>query len=197
MRAAALDAASVRPGLITMIGLCKAHLARGGEKRARVAYRFHVDDDALRARDRRPGSRIRSPQPTSSMEPTETKALKPTISRRLQSRMAVQRAPLWLMNATFPGRAMMPAKVAFNPLCGRIRPRQFGPMIRIRYLRASSRMDRSSAAPGAPVSRKPAEMMIAPGIEARPHSAITPGTVAAGVAMTAKSIRSGTCSTLG
>ena len=37
------------------------------------------------------------------MEPTETKALKPTSSCCAQSRIAVQSAPLWLMNATLPG----------------------------------------------------------------------------------------------
>ena len=36
----------------------------------------------------------------------ETNALKPTFSRKLQSRTAVHSAPLWLMNATLPGRAM-------------------------------------------------------------------------------------------
>ena len=52
------------------------------------------------------------------MEPVETNALKPTFSRRLQSSTAVHSAPLWLMKATFPGRAMVCAKVAFSPLDG-------------------------------------------------------------------------------
>jgi hypothetical protein len=39
----------------------------------------------------------------------------------------VQSAPLWLMKPTLPGRAMAPAKVAFSPRRGFIRPRQFGP----------------------------------------------------------------------
>ena len=50
------------------------------------------------------------------MEPMETKALKPTFSRKLQSSTAVHRAPLWLMKATLPGRATLWAKVAFRPL---------------------------------------------------------------------------------
>jgi hypothetical protein len=52
------------------------------------------------------------------MEPMETKALKPTFSRKLQSSTAVHSAPLWLMKATLPGRATLRAKVAFSPRIG-------------------------------------------------------------------------------
>ena len=48
----------------------------------------------------------------------ETKALKPTFSRKLQSSTAVHSAPLWLMKATLPGRATVCAKVAFSPRIG-------------------------------------------------------------------------------
>ena len=48
----------------------------------------------------------------------DTNALKPTFSLRLQSRTAVQRAPLWLMKPTLPGRAMLVANVAFRPIGG-------------------------------------------------------------------------------
>src|ERR1039458_8112591 len=65
-------------------------------------------------------------------------ALKPTISFRLQSRTAVQSAPLWLMKPTDPGRATVVAKVAFIPESGLITPRQFGPMIRILAFCAST-----------------------------------------------------------
>src|SRR5450759_55324 len=44
------------------------------------------------------------------MEPMETKALKPTISFKLQSSTAVQRAPLWLRKPTEPGRATAVAR---------------------------------------------------------------------------------------
>ena len=37
-------------------------------------------------------------------------------------------APLWLMKATLPGRAMLWANVAFRPVIGFITPRQFGPI---------------------------------------------------------------------
>jgi hypothetical protein len=48
---------------------------------------------------------MRSPQLTSIIEPIETNALNPTCSAKLQSKIAVQSAPLWLRNATRPGRA--------------------------------------------------------------------------------------------
>ena len=65
------------------------------------------------------------------MEPMETKALNPTISRKLQSRTAVQSAPHWLMKPTLPGLAMVAAKVALTPMFGIITPRQFGPTMRM------------------------------------------------------------------
>ena len=127
----------------------------------------------------------------------ETKALNPTFSRRLQSRMAVHRAPLWLRKPTEPGWAMVLAKVAFRPLWGIITPRQLGPMRRILPLRASAKTCRSSSTPAGPVSLKPAEMMTAPGTPASAHSRMRPGTVAAGVVMTARSTGSGTDLILG
>ena len=120
---------------------------------------------------------MRSPQFTSSIEPTETNALKPTFSRRLQSRIAVHNAPLWLMNPTLPGSAMLAAKVALRPTCGRITPRQFGPMIRILPRRACARTCFSSSTPASPHSLKPAEIMIAPLAPASTHSPMMPGTV--------------------
>ena len=45
--------------------------------------------------------------------------------------MAVSSAPLWLRNATFPGKAMSWAKVAFRPASGFMMPRQLGPITRI------------------------------------------------------------------
>ena len=140
---------------------------------------------------------MRSPQPTSSMEPIERNALKPTCSRRLQSRIAVQIAPLWLTSATLPGRAIVVAKVAFNPARGLITPRQLGPMMRMRPRLASSSTWRSSSAPALPASLKPAEMMIAPFTPAATHSRTTPGTVLAGVTITARSTLSGTAATVG
>jgi hypothetical protein len=47
-------------------------------------------------------------------------------------RLAVSNAPLWLMNATLPGRAMPAAKLAFRADRGHITPRQFGPITGMR-----------------------------------------------------------------
>ena len=119
--------------------------------------------------------------------------------------MAVQSAPDWLMKPTLPARAIMlaakvafrPAKVAFRPAKGRITPRQFGPISRIRPRRACSSTCRSSSAPAVPVSLKPAEMTIAPRTPASTHSPIRSGTVGARVAMTARSTGSGTADSFG
>src|ERR1035441_5239404 len=71
-----------------------------------------------------------SPQLTSNIDPTEMKELKPTLAEMLHSKIAVPKAPDWLKKATDPGRAMWVAKLAFNPMCGLMSPRQFGPTIR-------------------------------------------------------------------
>ncbi len=130
---------------------------------------------------------MRSPQLTSSMEPSEMKALKPTFSRRLQSSTAVQSAPLWLRKATLPGRAMPAAKVAFSFAVGAMTPRQFGPMMRIPAFRAVARMSCSSATPSGPTSLNPAEMMTTCFTPASAHSRTMAGTEVAGVTITTNS----------
>jgi hypothetical protein len=94
------------------------------------------------------------------------------------------------MNPIFPGNAKGFANVAFNPMCGNITPTQFGPMIRIFPRR--SRICLSSSAPVDPHSLKPAEMITAPLTPAAAHSPIIFGTIAAGVAITARSTFFGT-----
>src|SRR5271157_3494986 len=68
---------------------------------------------------------------------------------------------------------------------------QLGPMTRMPPRRASLSNSCSSRAPSGPLSLKPAEITIAPVTPASTHSLITPGTVAAGVTTTARSIGSG------
>ena len=121
----------------------------------------------------------------------ETKALKPTISLRLQSSTAVHSAPLWLMKPTEPGRAMVVAKVAFRPVSGLITPRQLGPITRMLAACASSSSWCSRAAPSGPISLKPAEMTMAPRTPFSPHSRMMPGMVGGGVTITARSTSSG------
>ncbi len=128
-----------------------------------------------------------SPQPTSSIEPRDTTELNPTPSRTLQSSTAVSSAPLWLTNPTDPGTAMPAANVAFRPLAVFMTPRQLGPTTRMSAARAIDSTWRSSSAPAGPISRKPAEMMMAPLTPLTAHSAMIPGTEVAGVTMTASS----------
>ncbi len=108
----------------------------------------------------------------------------------------MQIAPDWLRKPTWPGRAMVPAKVALRPVRGFISPRQLGPTSRMPERRRPSRMRASRAMPAAPISRKPAESTITPLTPAAAQASINPGTVAAGVAITARSTASGTSATV-
>ncbi len=128
-----------------------------------------------------------SPQPTSSIEPSDTIELKPTSSWAAQSRMAVRSAPDCEMKPTRPGLAMPAANVAFIRSIGFMIPRQFGPMTLMPYRRAASSTCRSSSTPSGPISLKPALMMITPLMPASPHSTTSPGALLAGVTMTARS----------
>ena len=92
---------------------------------------------------------------------------------------------------------MSAAKVALNFARGDITPRQFGPTMRMLPRRASASTCSSSAAPAAPISLNPAEMMIAPRTPASAHSFTKPGTDTARVMMTARSGFSGNAATLG
>ena len=126
----------------------------------------------------------------------ETNELKPTFSRKLQSRIAVSRAPLWLMKATLPGRAMVCAKVAFSPRTGFITPRQLGPIRRI-LPRMICEIWLSNSLPCSPCSLNPAEITMPAGMPTSTDSASTSGTVSAGVVTTTRSTLSGRSETLG
>ena len=128
-----------------------------------------------------------SPQPTSSIEPSDTIELKPTSSCAAQSRMAVRSAPDCEMKPTRPGLAMPAANVAFSRSMGFMMPRQLGPITRMPYVRACSSTWRSSSTPSGPISLKPALMMITPLMPASPHSVTRPGALLAGVTITARS----------
>ena len=131
---------------------------------------------------------MRSPQFTSSIEPTDTKALKPTFSRRLQSKIAVQRATLADESDTArPRHACREGRIqaCMRPHHAQaVRPDNLMPAQRANLM--------FQLRPAAPHSLKPAEMITAPQTPAATHSAIIPGTIAAGVAMTARSTASGT-----
>ena len=138
-----------------------------------------------------------SPQPTSSIEPSDTIELKPTLSRAAQSRIAVSRAPDCEMKPTRPGLAMPAANVAFIAPTGFMIPRQFGPRTRIPWRRAFSRTWRSSSTPSGPISLNPALMITTARTPAAPHSSMRPGAVRAGVTITARSTASPIAPTVG
>ena len=110
--------------------------------------------------------------------------------------MAVSNAPLWLMNATLPGRAIVCANVAFSPRTGFITPRQFGPISRI-LPRMICVICASRSLPCSPCSLNPAEITMPAGIPAATDSARTSGTLSAGVVTTTRSTLSGSSETLG
>ncbi len=123
---------------------------------------------------------MRSPQPTSSIEPTETKWENPTFILWLQSSTALQSAPLWLMNATLPGRAAVDAIRRVEP-GGRAHHAQGVRADDAKAAASGIGEDRASrASPSGPVSRNPLETMMAVGTPAATQSAITPGTAGAG-----------------
>jgi len=95
-----------------------------------------------------------------------------------------------------PGFGVLLMKVALSFMLGRITPKQLGPIMRKLYFFFISRILSSRALPSGPISLKPAEIMIMPFTPAFPHCSTMSGTVFAGVAITARSIGSGICSTV-
>ena len=157
-----MAASAVRPGFMTMMGLVRA-TSRAADRKLRASPTVSMYITMASVSRSLPRWSMRSPQPTSAIEPSDTMELKPTFSRSAQSSTAVTSAPLWLMNATRPRGAMAAANVALRPLTGLITPRQLGPMSRIRCRRASAATWRSSSAPSPPISLNPAEMTMTAG----------------------------------
>ena len=91
-----------------------------------------------------------SPQPTSSIEPSETTELKPTFSRSSSRGPRCSSAPLWLTKPTVPGRGDAGRERRVEPVGGFMTPRQLGPTTRIPFARAVARTWRSSSAPAGP-----------------------------------------------
>src|SRR5215467_6593170 len=138
-----------------------------------------------------------SPKSRSPEPPSDTMLEKPIRFGVAQSSIAVHTAPDWDTRPSDPGSAAPRAKVAFSPSAGRAMPRQLGPTRRTPQRRAFSSSARSSFAPSAPTSEKPAVITTAERTPAFPHSSITSGTVLAGVATTARSTRAGILATEG
>ena len=82
----------------------------------------------------------RSPKSTSACSPSDTKCEKPMPRPLAQSSIAVTSAPDCDTNASPSACTPVCAKLAFEPACGDSRPRQLGPRMRSRCLRAASSM---------------------------------------------------------
>ncbi len=126
------------------------------------------------------------------MEPKEANMLKPTCVLTAQSNIAVPKAPPCEIKAISPGSGLFPKKVALIPAWGLTNPRQLGPSIRIPCLAWNWFISSSNLSPSSPTSLNPAEIITAPSTPLWPHSSTISGTVLAWVAITAKSICSGT-----
>ena len=179
--AAALAAAAVRPGFDDDDRLVERHFARGGEEGAGVADGFHVDDDGLRV------LRVVA-QVIDQVAPADVhhgadgdEGAEADHFRRLQSRTAVQRAPLWLMKPTDAGARDGGGEGGVQAGERAHDAQAVGPDdADVGRVRASARSWRSSSAPSAPISLKPAEMTMAPCTPCSPHSWMMPGTVDGG-----------------
>ena len=132
-------------------------------------------------------SNRRSFSVTSALLPRLTNFENPTSFASAQSSVAVQIAPDCDISAILPLCAMDAAKDAFRFDVVSIRPRQFGPSIRMPYFVAIATHSRSSFAPSTPDSLNPAEITITFLTPACPHSSIASGTKRAGMTITARS----------
>src|SRR4051812_15455003 len=99
-----------------------------------------------------------------------------------QSSRAVVNAPDCDTKATEPGAAEVGAKLALSPQPGTSRPTQFGPRIRSRWGLAASSIARCRLRPPGPAAAViPAVRTTAAFVPRAPRSAMSDGTVAAGV----------------
>ncbi|GAB1390964.1 hypothetical protein MASR1M6_31460 [Rubrivivax sp.] len=123
----------------------------------------------------------RSPKSTSERSPSDTSVEKPTPRPRAQSSIEVASAPDCEMKASVPGVASTCEKLALSRACGASSPRQLGPTMRSRCTRAASSIACFCA------GVRPAVITTAARVPSAPRSAISPGSVAGGVQMTASS----------
>ena len=131
------------------------------------------------------------------MAPTLTKLLKPTCVSRAQSRIDVQMAPLWLSRATLPGRAIVGGEAGVE-VARRVDDAQAvgaddahlaaGDVADLLFERPALGAEFGEA--GRDDDRRRHAALDAVGDQ-------VPGTVAAGVAMTARSTASGTAARIG
>src|SRR6185312_14707560 len=128
--------------------------------------------------------------------PSEMKCEKPTPRGCAQSRSAVVSAPDCATKARCPGIAPVCAKLALRPMPGTSNPMQLGPKIRSRWRPAARSMALASVPPSGARCSSPELITIAAREPRDPRAATTPGMVAAGVQITARSGACGRSSTL-
>ena len=112
----------------------------------------------------------------------------PTSFPMAQSMIAMPMAPDWEKNPIEPFGSMSAAKVAFMSTAVLMRPRQFGPRIRIWCSLLMAFSSSSRIVPPAPASLNPALITIAALIPADAHSRSEAATNLAGMTMMARSI---------
>ena len=173
--------------------LSQRHFARGRKKRSRIADRLHVDHNAV-------GMRI-VPQIIDQVAPSHIEhgadrhesAESHLFLLRSNPESRCSSAPLWLMKRHAAGtrqcwwrkrRVQTARRDSSLP----------GSWVRSAASRCPAGVPESAAlipGPCSPCSLKPAEITIAPRTSASTHSEMIPGTVFAGVAITARSTASG------
>ena len=118
----------------------------------------------------------------------------PRFTRRAYSRMARPSAPLCVENATRPAGGNTGENVAFSSTLGSAfsSPMQLGPIMRMPASRTIVRSSASRARPSTPVSEKPALMTTSALTCFAIASWTTADTLAAGTAITARSMSPGT-----
>ena len=120
---------------------------------------------------------------TSAMSPSDTTLEKPILRSTAQSSTAEASAPDCDRKASLPGCGAIWAKLALSPMPGTNRPRLFGPR-----MRSMCGLAASSISWRRPLSRvRPAVSTMAARVPRSPSSAMTAGTVWAGVATIARS----------
>ncbi len=195
---AARAPSAVRPDLTTRMGFLRlTRLAisvnlRGLPKDSRYMQMTRVSGSSSQYS-------ARSLAETSALLPIEANWVRPMPRSEAALRIATPSAPDWLTKPTVPGWAGVGAKVALSatPASVLITPMQLGPTMRTPATRTRSRTRRSSSAPLAPVSAKPAVITTRPRTPASMHSSTTPSTRSRGTITTARSIGSGTSLTRG
>ena len=179
-----------RPALTISTGLLRA-AARAADMNLRAPSTDSAYSRMARVCGQPASQSSRSPKSTSACSPSEMQCEKPMPRPAAQSSMAVTSAPDCDTKARAPGRASTCAKLAFRPMCGASKPRQLGPRMRSRWRPAAWSMAALVAASSPAVSTTAAR------VPRTPKASISPGTLAGGVQITARSGACGRAATSG